>query len=312
MNANDLDLRLLRSFLAVAHCGKVSTAAKELHLSQPAVTAHLRRLEEIVGEPLVSRSTRGVRLTTHGHALRVFATEIQNTLSRIETSFHTENQLSGELRFGASLTIASHVIPSFLAEFSRAFPAVQIELRVDNTEVVLESVRESTYPFGLVEGSPRLGGLRLEKFVEDEVVLIAGTNPTFRNYQRLAAAATTAEDLYRLPLIWRESGSGTRAIVEGAMRKLGVQTKRLGYQYIMADIEAIKTAAIHCMGFAFLSRWSVKNELALGQLRLMQISGLLIRRGFYWVLPSGALGEPSDTFVRFCNGYRSQLVLPRD
>ena len=52
MNANDLDLRLLRSFLAVAHCGKVSTAAKQLHLSQPAVTAHLRRLEEIVGEPL--------------------------------------------------------------------------------------------------------------------------------------------------------------------------------------------------------------------------------------------------------------------
>jgi DNA-binding transcriptional LysR family regulator len=100
--------------------------------------------------------------------------------------------------------------------------------------------------------------------------------------------------------------------VEGAMRKLGVQTKRLAYQYVMADIEAIKTAAIHCMGFAFLSRWSVKNELALGQLRLMRISGLLIRRGFYWVLPSGALGEPSDTFFRFCNGYRSQLVLPRD
>jgi DNA-binding transcriptional LysR family regulator len=99
------------------------------------------------------------------------------------------------------------------------------------------------------------GGLRLEKFVEDEVVLIAGTNPTFRNYQRLAAAAATAEDLYRLRLIWRESGSGTRAIVEGAMRKLGVQTKRLAYQHVLADIEAIKTAVIHCMGFAFLSDW---------------------------------------------------------
>src|SRR5271166_4563918 len=115
MNANDLDLRLLRSFLTVAHCGKVSTAAKQLHLSQPAVTAHLRRLEEIVGKPLISRSTRGVKLTTHGDALRIFSKEIQNTLSLIETSFQTENILSGELRFGASLTIASHVIPSFLA-----------------------------------------------------------------------------------------------------------------------------------------------------------------------------------------------------
>ena len=311
MNPNDLDLRLLRSFLAVARCGKVSTAAKQLNLSQPAVTAHLRRLEEIVGKPLVSRSTRGVKLTTHGHALRTFSADIQNTLSRIEASFHTEHKLSGALRFGASLTIASHVIPSFLAEFSRVYPRVEIELRVDNTEVVLESVRESFYPFGLVEGSPRAAGLRLEEFVADEVVLVAGTNPTFRKYQQLVASVAKAQDLYHLPLIWRESGSGTRAVVEGALRKLGIQIKRLAYQYVMADIEAIKTATIHCMGLAFLSRWSVKNELALGQLRLVGISDLMVRRGFYWVLPSGALGEPSDTFVRFCNGCRSELSSPR-
>lgn len=311
MNTNDLDLRLLRSFLAVAQCGKVSTAAKQLHLSQPAVTAHLRRLEEIIGKPLFSRSTRGVRLTTQGHTLRALSTEVQSILSRIEASFHTEHELSGELRFGASLTIASHVIPPFLAEFSRAYPKIQIELRVDNTKVVLESVGENSYPFGLVEGSPRVAGLRLEQFVEDEVVLVAGTNPAYRKYQRLAASVATAQDLYQLPLIWREYGSGTRAVVEQAMRKLGVQTKRLAFQYVIADIEAIKTAAIHGMGFAFLSRWSVKNELALGQLRVLRLSDLMVTRGFYWVLPSGALGEPSDTFVRFCNGYRSQLTSQR-
>jgi molybdate transport repressor ModE-like protein len=307
MNPNDLDLRLLRSFLAVAQCGKVSTAAKQLHLSQPAVTAHLRRLEEIVGKPLLSRSTRGVRLTTQGHVLRSFSTEIQSTLSRIEASFRAEHKLNGDLRLGASLTIASHVIPTFLAEFSRVYPMVEIDLRVDNTEVVLESVRESFYPFGLVEGSPRAAGLRLEKFVEDEVVLVGGTNPTFRDYQRLAGSVATAEDLYKLPLIWRESGSGTRAVVEGAVRKLGLQTRRLAYRYVMADIEAIKTATIHCMGFAFLSHWSVKNELALGQLRVVRISDLAVRRGFYWVLPSGALVDPGDTFVRFCNDHRQKL-----
>jgi molybdate transport repressor ModE-like protein len=248
MNTNDLDLRLLRSFLAVAQCGKISIAAKHLHLSQPAVTAHLRRLEEIVGKPLITRSTRGVRLTAHGNALRTFSAEIQNTLSRMETSFRTEHQLSGELRFGASLTIASHVVPPVLAEFSRIHPAVQIELRVDNTEVVLESVRESSYPFGLVEGNARAAGLRLEQFVDDEVVLVAGTNTTFRKYQRLAAGVITVQDLPRLPLIWRESGSGTRAIVETAMRKLGVQVRRLPYQYVMADIEASGELAARPLG----------------------------------------------------------------
>ncbi|HZC35155.1 MAG TPA: LysR family transcriptional regulator, partial [Chthoniobacterales bacterium] len=302
---------LLRSFLAVAQCGKISTAAKQLHLSQPAVTAHLRRLEEIVGKPLVSRSTRGVKLTSQGHTLHTLANEIQNTLSRIEASFHRDQRLAGELRFGASLTIASDVIPAFVAEFCRAHPAISVELRVDNTETVLESVREGSYPFGFVEGSPRAAGLRLEQFVEDEVILVAGTNPAFRNYQRSVASLKSVRDLYQVPLIWRESGSGTRAVVEAALRKAGIQLKRLTYQYVIADIQAIKTATIHCLGLAFLSRWSVKNDLSLGRIRMVELRDLTVRRGFYWVLPSGALGEPSDTFVRFCNDYRSNLAAAR-
>ena len=308
MNPSDLDFRLLRSFVAVAHCGKISNAAKQLHLSQPAVTAHLRRLEEIIGKPLISRSTRGVKLTNYGHTLLSLATEVQNALARIEVSFHQEHKLSGELRFGASLTIASHVIPPFIAEFCRLYPEVAVELKVDNTTVVLEAVREASYPFGLVEGNARAAGLRLEKFVDDEVVLVAGTNSSFRQYQRLAASVATSQDLYRLPLIWRESGSGTRAVLETALRKAGIQLKRLTYQYVMADIQAIKTATIHCLGFAFLSRWSAKNELAAGQLRIIQIANLTVRRGFYWVLPSGALGEPGDAFVKFCNEYRARLA----
>jgi molybdate transport repressor ModE-like protein len=311
MNPNDLDLRLLRSFVAVAHSGKISAAAKQLHLSQPAVTAHLRRLEEIVGKPLISRSSRGVHLTSAGHQLQTLATEIQNTLSRIESSFHREEKLAGELRFGASLTIASQVIPLFLVEFCRVHPGVVVETKVENTEVVLNSVREGTYPFGLVEGNPRAAGLRLERFVDDELVLVAGTNSTFSAYQRLVASVTSVEDLYRLPLIWRESGSGTRAVTEKALRKLGLQTRRLAYQYVISDIQAIKKMAVQCLGLTFLSRWSVTDEIAAGTLRVVRINNLLVRRGFYWVLPSGALGEPGDTFIRFCNDYRSKLAVIR-
>ena len=197
-----------------------------------------------------------------------------------------------------------------MVEFCRTYPDVTVELRVDITAVVLEAVRESSYPFGLVEGNPRAAGLRLEKFVDDELVLVAGTNSSYRQYQRLAATIATPQDLYRIPLIWREAGSGTRAVVETALRKAAVQLKRLTYQYVMADVQAIKTAAIHCLGFAFLSRWSAKTELANGQLRILQIADLTVRRGFYWVLPSGALGEPSDSFLRFCQHNRSHLTPP--
>jgi DNA-binding transcriptional LysR family regulator len=94
---------------------------------------------------------------------------------------------------------------------------------VDSTEVILESVREGVYLFGLAEGKARAAGLRLEQFVEDEVVMVAGTTPAFCKYQQLAASVTTAQDLCQLPLIWRESGSGTRTVVEAALRKLGMK-----------------------------------------------------------------------------------------
>src|SRR5260370_42677670 len=108
-----------------------------------------------------------------------------------------------------------------MAEFCRIYQGVTVELGVDNTQSVLESVREGTYPFGLVEGNPRAAGLRLEQFVEDEVILVAGTNPIFRSYQRLAASVTSVPDLYNIPLICRESGTVTVAVVESALRYLG-------------------------------------------------------------------------------------------
>jgi DNA-binding transcriptional LysR family regulator len=141
-----------------------------------------------------------------------------------------------------------------------------------------------------------------------ELVLVAGTNKSYAEYQRLAAAVGGPQDLYRIPLIWREAGSGTRAVTETALRKAGIQLKRLTYQYVMADVEAIKTATIHCLGFSFLSRWSVKNEVAAGRLRILHIANLNVRRGFFWVLPSGALGEPGDTFVRFCQANSAQVT----
>ena len=174
---------------------------------------------------------------------------------------------------------------------------------------MLEAVRESGYPFGLVEGNPPAAGLRLEKFVDDELVLVAGTNKSHTKYQRLTASVAAPEDLYRIPLIWREAGSGTRAVVETALRKAGIQPKRLTYQFVMADVQAIKTATVHCLGLSFLSRWSVKNEVAAGQLRIVQLANLSVQRGFFWVLPSGALGEPSDSFVRFCQANRVQLAI---
>jgi molybdate transport repressor ModE-like protein len=303
----DLDLRILRSFLAVAQTGTVSGAARELHLSQPAVTAHLRRLEEVVGQALLVRSSSGVRLTRSGQVLRQLSSEIQGTMVRIGDVFRQKKELTGRLSFGASLTIAAYVMPLFVPEFVHQHPAIEIEMRVDNSAAILGAVREDLYSFGLVEGHARAGGLRLSEFVRDEVVLVAGVRGVSKSYAKLGESILTVGDLAKVPIIWRETGSGTRAVVESALRKAGLSPKRLDHRYVIADITAAKTAVRLGMGFSFISRWAVREELANGHLRIIPVSGLAIQRGFYWVLPGGALGEPGDSFVRFCESHRTQL-----
>jgi DNA-binding transcriptional LysR family regulator len=141
---------------------------------------------------------------------------------------------------------------------------------------------------------PTLHLRRLEEIVGKPLVSRSPRGVTDNARPRIA------QFLYRNP----EHTFPDRSFVS---RRAYIERRPSFRRYVMADIEAIKTATIHCMGFAFLSHWSVKKELALSQLRRVPISGLVVRRGFYWVL-SGALVDPGDTFVRFCNDHRPVLT----
>ena len=107
------------------------------------------------------------------------------------------------------------------------------------------------------------------------------------------------KDLGRVPLIWREPGSGTRAVVERALKRAGsTRRSRLG-DLQLGSTEAIKTAVALGAGLGFLSRFSIRRELSTGTLRPLAILGLRIQRDLSWVLPSGELSGSAARFVRF-------------
>ncbi|WP_095975907.1 LysR substrate-binding domain-containing protein [Melittangium boletus] len=300
-----LDPRRLETFRVVATTGQVSAASRLLHLSQPAVTAQVRQLERECGRPLLVRTARGVRLNDAGRMLLEYAQRLHHLMEEASAAMAGEESPGGELVLAASTTLASYVVPSLLASFLRAHRGIQVRLEVGNTEQVLAWVGEERVPLGLVEGHARAAGIRLERYLEDELVPVAGARAP-AEIQRVR----TVEDLHAVPLLWRESGSGTRAVLERALKKAGVRRGPQAGDLQLGSTEAIKGAVAAGLGVGFLSRWSLQDELASGRLRLLPIPDLRVERAFSWVLPVDALSGLAGRFLRHARAAPPPLLGP--
>lgn len=291
MSARDLEPTLLVTFLAVLDAGRISAAARALHLSQPAVTAQVRRLEEAVGAALFVRSVRGVAPTAAGVRLATSARAIRETLDAAlaEIAGPAEDD---ELVLGASTTVAAHVLPPLLARFRALHRGMRMQVRSGNTEQVVNDVRAGRVPLGLVEGHARAAGVRLEPYRDDEIVLVTGRDATW--------TVRRAADLDTVPVLWREVGSGTRAVVERALAKAGVHRRSArALDLELGGTEAILGGVVAGLGVAFVSRISLGAHLAAGLVRIVPGLDLVIRRTFRWALPTGSSSGPAAQFHGF-------------
>lgn len=277
-----LDPRRLETFRRVAIAGSVSAAARLMALSQPAVTAQIRALEGELGQALFTRGRDGMRLTEPGIVLMDIARRLHDLLAEAVRDVAHPPRL-GPLEVGASTTAAAYLLPPLLSIFLHDHPAIPVRVVTGNTEDMLSAVREGRIPLALVEGLPRAPGLTQMPYVSDELVLVGPSglpNPP----QKVA-------DLARHRLLWREQGSGTRAVVE---RALGRARCPLPSDLDLGNTEAIKTAVIHGLGLGFLSRLSIQRETNMGLLSVLPLSDLHIPRTFTWVRGAGAMPPSAE------------------
>ena len=213
-----LDPRKLETFRVVAQTRKISSAAKLLHLSQPAVTAQIRALEEECGRALLLRSSKGVTPTDWGLRLLEAAKQVHEVLGEVETAFQGEPAIGEEMVLAASMTTAAYVVPPLVAGYRALHGRVPFRLQVSNTARVLEWMAEGRVPLGIVEGHMRSARVHLERYLEDELVAVAASSA--RDLCGIARAA----DLAKVPLLLARAGlqhprgsrggAGARARVE--------------------------------------------------------------------------------------------------
>jgi DNA-binding transcriptional LysR family regulator len=266
-----LNFNHLAIFLAVAETGNLTRAGERLHISQPAVSKQLRELEKSLGMALFHRLSTGVRLTEGGEVLLDYARQIFALEVEIERALNELRDLErGHLTIGASTTIGVYLLPEICSVFRAHFPGIELNLEIANTQQIQNLLLNNKVDLGLTEGFIPSPDIQSEVLGEDEIIVIAAPGSALFQEKTL-----TLSRLLREPIISRESGSGTRAVVESALRDKGFSSPpRLS----LGSTEALKRAAMAGDGIAFVSRLTVETELESGALRQLFIEDFQIRR----------------------------------
>lgn len=199
----------LRVFITAAKTLNFTKCAEQLYISQPAVSKHIGELESRYKVQLFERSGSRLALTEAGRVMLEHAERIADGYRRLQYEMDLfTDRLGGELKVGASTTIAQYVLPQVLARFTARFPEVKVSLASGNSEQVEAALARHDTDLGLVESSARHPGFHYEPFIPDELVLIASTKGRYGRCDQVTLA-----ELQTVPLVLRESGSGTLEVI---------------------------------------------------------------------------------------------------
>lgn len=277
-----IDYRL-HVFRLVAEMRSLTKAAKALHLSQPAVTKHVKLLEEELRLPLFVRSSSGVVLTDAGTVFLQHVQATEKTRAHVLEQLQAPvGRLTGRLRLGSSMTIASYYLPEVLVRFKTKYNSVTCDVVEGNTDFIVGLLLDQRIELGLVEGPCRRREIQVRPFYEDELIWIASPSDPLAGIKQLKVKA-----LLERPIISRELGSGTRRVVETALRQQGIPIAKLNIAQELPGTEAIKRMVAAGAGIACVSRLSTEQELASGKLVQIHCPRLRLKRQFSILIPQG-------------------------
>ena len=265
----------LKVFRVVAAHLNFSRAAEELLLTQPAVTQQIKALENEYGVSLFDRTGGHIALTPSGKALLPYAMRLKEISDEASVAVaNASGALGGELAVGASQTIGQYLLPALVATFLREHPRVTVSARSGNTDAILNALAQHAIDIALIEGPAARKDVHVEPFMRDELLLVVPASHEWADREVDVNAFKAA------PMLIREFGSGTRRIVERALGKAGIDAKDLNIRMELDSTEGLLSGVEAGLGVAFVSRWAVRNQLALGTLKLARVQGVNLSRMF--------------------------------
>ena len=274
-----LKLNQLEIFCKIVDLKSFSRAAEALHLSQPTLTEHIKSLEDYLGITLLDRLGREIVPTKAGVILYEYAKKISELKEAAEQKINgLKSGLNGSLLVGASTIPGEFILPRMIKSFRDKFPGISIHLKISDTKKVIDDILGNNIELGVVGAKIETQKLEYRKFVDDELIL-AGHH----DYPFPQDKAFPLEKLGDIPFVLREEGSGTRMIMEKALKKHKFVGAKLNVISTLGSTNAVVQAIKSGAGCSILSRRAVQDELTNGTLKAITIEDIKMMRRFYMV-----------------------------
>ncbi|MCL6638196.1 MAG: LysR family transcriptional regulator [Firmicutes bacterium] len=291
-----MNFKQLEAFLWVAELQSFTRAARQLYMSQPAVSFQIKALEEDLQVALFQRGDKKVILTEAGRLLYPEAKLMLRHYHKIKAALDDLKGLkTGHLVVGAGTIPGEYLMPLLIGGFKENYPGIQVTLKVAGSGQVGRWVREREIDLGITGSTVEGEGLECYPWIEDEMVLIVPPAHPWATRKSVGISELKSE-----VMIIREPGSGTRRTIEQKLAEHNLSLEQIPQGMELGSTRAVITAVEANLGISIVSRCAVKEALELKRVREVRVENLDLRRYLYLVKHhQGTGGFAIDAFISF-------------
>ena len=294
-----MDLWQLNIFCKVVENRSFSEAGRRIHLSQPTVSSHIKDLENHFGCRLIDRLAKEALPTKAGELLYTYARRLMTMKDEAEAALaEFQGSIKGTLAIGGSTIPGVYLLPRIMGDFNKSHPAVKVSLLIGDTQKIIDEVLADNLEMGIVGAETSDKRIVQEQVIEDQMGLVLAGDHKWAGQKRVTLNALRHE-----PFIVRENGSGTLESIQRSLAQCGSNLDEFNVVAEMGSTAAVIQGIKNQLGVSILSSIAVADEVHAGNLSILEIEGLNLKRSFQLTRQRNRTASPlCQVFMEFIKG----------
>jgi DNA-binding transcriptional LysR family regulator len=264
-------------FLTAAETENFSEAARQLHMTQPAVSMQVQSLEQRLGVNLFKRAGRRIQLSEAGETLVPMARDLVSMSLRIEETMQSlGGEVVGHLKIGCSTTAGKYILPQLVARFRRMNPRVQVTIHNSGRDQVMDMLCDGVTHISVISSLVSCRDAEFQPFFTDRAVLIVPTDHPWAS-----RSVVEPHQLCETDFILRDDTAGTRQVMVEGLLEHGIHIEDLNIVMVLGNAEAIEMAVEEGIGVSIVSRLVAQRGVELKRIKAVDVRGLNLERKIY-------------------------------
>lgn len=291
-----INYKYLLAFVTVVRKKSFTVAARELYITQPAISWQIKNLEGEIDLVLIERKERGIKLTEAGRHFYVYAEKIVKANEQLlEEMKQLRCMEKGKLIIGASTVPGEYILPVYMGSFKDAYPATDVEIITGSSNIIVEDLINEDIHIGVVGMKINDSRITSVSFKNDTIILIVRKNHPLTRIPKVLL-----KDILKYPLVVREKGSGSRKLLEDQLENKGLMLKHFPYYNELSGSRSGVTAVRNSDCLAFVSSLVAEDSLKLGEVEKIKLEDFNMNRDIYLTYNNlKTLSPLSETFLKF-------------